>query len=111
LSGSVPVQSLLAWRKMDWLDMVSGTLPLDLTLSLPWHDSPFSLQAGSNLKGVKIDAPAPLGKAAATARPSQMALSFAKNRGSLDFRYGGVGRGHLRLGGTLAGGVRLGPGR
>lgn len=110
LNGSVPVDKLRGWLGFDWLRPVSGTLPLDLTVNLPWHGAPFSLQGNSSLKGVKVAAPAPLGKAAAETRPSQLTLSKAGANGDLDFRYGHVGRGHLSLGQPLTGGLRFGPG-
>lgn len=106
ITGKVPVDRLRDWLGLDWLSPASGTLPVNLILNLPWHGSPFSLQADSNLQGVAVKAPAPLGKVASEARPSRLIV----DGDNLDFRYDGVGRGHIRLGQHFAGALRLGAG-
>lgn len=106
VTGKVPVDRLRHWLGLGWLSPASGTLPVNLILNLPWHGSPFSLQADSSLRGMAVDAPAPLGKVASESRPSRLTLDGR----NLEFRYGGVGRGHIRLGSPFAGAVRLGSG-
>ncbi|WP_121222774.1 YhdP family protein, partial [Pseudomonas aeruginosa] len=82
LNGQVAVKSL-----SDWLGAgqrrplpVSGRLPFQLNLLLDGKDS--QLQIDSDLKGAVVDLPAPFGKTAAQARPTQwrMTLDGAERR-------------------------------
>ncbi|ASK34935.1 TIGR02099 family protein [Alcanivorax sp. N3-2A] len=110
LTGSVPAQRLREWLGFDWLSPVSGTLPLELDLGMPWQGSPFRLEARSTLKGVAVKAPAPLGKSASQVRGSQLSLSTRGGGGEVRFSYGDLGQGRVRLGQPLAGAIRFGDG-
>lgn len=110
LTGKVPVERLREWLGFDWLQPASGTLPVELDLGMPWRGSPFHLEARSTLKGVAVDAPVPLGKAANQARGSELALSTGPGAGQVSFHYGDVGQGRVRLGEPLAGTLRFGGG-
>lgn len=110
LTGSVPVARLRQWLGFDWLRPLSGTLPVELDFGMPWQGHPFRLEARSTLKGVAVQAPAPLGKAAGQVRGSTLTLSTRRAPGEISFRYGDVGQGRVRLGTPLAGTIRFGGG-
>ncbi|HBT06887.1 MAG TPA: hypothetical protein DEB22_10775, partial [Alcanivorax sp.] len=72
LTGALPVARLRDWSGMDWPVPVSGRLPLELDLGMPWRGMPLRVEARSTLEGVKVDAPAPLGKSAGSVRGSRL---------------------------------------
>lgn len=115
LAGTVAVARLLDWLQQPAAEIpASGQLPYRLTLDLQGPED--RLQVDSDLRGVQIDLPAPLGKPADSARPAQwrMTLEGAERRYGLD--YDGQAslalaappgtlqglRGELRLGGAAA---------
>ena len=111
LTGKVAVKRLRDWLKADWLAPASGTLPLELDLAMPWRGSPFRLEGRSTLEGVKVDAPAPLGKAANQARTSRLVWRQSGGANQVSVSYGQVGKGSFYLSKKLAGSVRLGGGK
>ncbi|QRY81547.1 TIGR02099 family protein [Pseudomonas sp. PDNC002] len=114
VGGQLPVKSLLDWAKVQKQLPVDGRIPFQLNLLLAGKDS--QLQVASNLQGVTIDLPAPLGKAAQETRNSEwrMTLDGAErrywaiygDRASLAYAAPAdqplAGRGVLRLGGDPA---------
>lgn len=94
LSGRVGVARLATWLGQDPAALpLDGNLPYRLWLDLDGADS--RLRVASDLRGVRIDLPAPLGKPAAEPRDSQwrMTLSGAERRYWLDY----AGRASLSL--------------
>jgi len=110
LTGKVAVKRLRDWLDADWLAPASGTLPLELDLAMPWRGNAFRLEGRSTLEGVKVDAPAPLGKAANQARTSRLVWRQQRGGNQISASYGGVGEARFWLGDGLAGAVRLGGG-
>lgn len=107
LTGTLPVTRLLAWLGMDWPVPVSGRLPLELELGMPWQGMPLRVEARSTLAGVKVEAPAPLGKNADTVRGSRLVWRAGREQ-SLSVHYGEVARGRFRTGDSFAGALGLG---
>jgi len=107
LTGSVPVNRLRDWLAADWPVPVTGRLPLELDLGMPWRGMPLRVEARSTLDGVKVDAPAPLGKSADTVRGSRMVWRAGREQ-SLSVQYGDVARGRFRTGEGFAGALGLG---
>lgn len=110
LTGKVDVKRLRDWLDADWLAPASGTLPLELDLAMPWQGRAFRLEGRSTLQGVKVDAPAPLGKPADEARGSRLVWRQQGQRKDVSVFYGQVGEGRFRLGEPLAGALRFGGG-
>ncbi len=108
LTGGLPAARLRQWLGFDWLSPVSGTVPVDITMSMPWRGRGFHLEASSSLRGVAVNAPAPLGKSADSSR--RLWLSLDPERQDLRVEYAGVGRGRIRIGDPVAGVIRLGEG-
>ncbi len=73
------------------LDPVSGASDFTLELQLPAQRQgkhPVLLSLRSNLEGMRLDLPAPLGKQAAQARPLSITLALGQPPGPLHLRYG-----------------------
>ncbi|WP_257297313.1 YhdP family protein [Endozoicomonas sp. YOMI1] len=85
-SGRVSVSSLQDWLKLDWLSLLEGETDYRASLSLA--DNNTELRVDSELLGVDVELPAPVGKAADT--PLPLAFSLTKKEG------------HQLLGVTLA---------
>ena len=115
LNGQVAVKSLSDWLGAGQRPLpVSGRLPFQLNLLLDGKDS--QLQIDSDLKGAVVDLPAPFGKTAAQARPTQWRMTLDGAERRYWARYDGLaslayaapadkplnGRGALRLGGDPA---------
>ena len=107
LTGALPVARLRDWSGMDWPVPVSGRLPLELDLGMPWRGMPLRVEARSTLEGVKVDAPAPLGKSAGSVRGSRLVWRAGREQ-SLSVNYGEVARGRFRTGDNFAGALGLG---
>ena len=110
LDGSVPMKQAANWLGFPWLAPLSGQLPLGLTVQIPWQGTAFSLRAASSLKGITVDAPAPLGKSAQATRPLDIRLSNPGGRLSLELDYGGLLQGAFRMDKRLRGDLLLGSG-
>ncbi|HEX5676834.1 MAG TPA: YhdP family protein [Alcanivorax sp.] len=107
LTGSLPVARLRDWLDVDWPMPVSGRLPLELELGMPWRGMPLRVEGRSTLQGVKVDAPAPLGKSAETLRGSRLVWRAGREQ-SLSVHYGQVAQGRFRTGDAFAGALGLG---
>lgn len=110
LDGSLPMKQAANWLGFSWLAPLSGELPLGLTVQVPWQGTPFSLRAVSSMKGITVDAPAPLGKAAQETRPLDIRLSNPGGRLALEMAYGSLLRGAFRVDGMLRGDLLFGNG-
>lgn len=110
LDGSLPMKQAADWLGFPWLAPLSGALPLGLTVQIPWQGTPFSLRAASSMKGISVDAPAPLGKAAQETRPLDIRLSKPDGRLVLKMTYGSLLRGAFRVGGKVRGDLLFGDG-
>lgn len=110
--AKLPMDALQQWLGADWLTLATGNVAGQVTLALPWRSKqPTSLAVSSNLAGVVIALPAPLGKPSGIKRQ----LSFTLQDGQrLSVRYGSkpLLQALLHLnGGQLTGGrVQVGPG-
>ncbi|MZR64247.1 YhdP family protein [Alcanivorax sp. DP30] len=112
LQGAVPVEQLRSWLGFAWLTPVSGEMPVEMTLDVPWKDSPFALRAHSSLRGVAVDAPAPLGKTARQESSLDVEIRGEGTRQNLYLDYDNLWRGRIALGQTpVRGDVVVGPGR
>lgn len=71
LTGKLPAQAVASTMKLTPGKYLSGSLPLQLTLTVPLAHKgpPISLDIDSSLKGLAIKLPAPLGKSATAAVP------------------------------------------
>lgn len=111
LQGSVPVSQLRDWLGFAWLSPASGDMPLDMTLDIPWKGTPFALRAHSSLRGVALDAPAPLGKKAGQESSLDLEIRGEGARQTLYLDYDKLWRGRLAIGQSpLRGDVLVGPG-
>ena len=84
-TGQIALKSLTDWLAVTRPLPLSGELPYQLVVTLDGDNS--QLTVDSNLKGLAIDLPAPLGKAAADEHPSQwrMSLQGAERRYGLTY--------------------------
>jgi uncharacterized protein (TIGR02099 family) len=113
-TGTVGLQSLLAWRKFEQPVPASGEIPLRLTLSLGGAEN--LLQADSSLQGLELALPAPFGKAAEVRRDTTLRMTLGGERQRYTLRHGALaaltfvapsdnwaeGGGELVLGGAAA---------
>jgi uncharacterized protein (TIGR02099 family) len=73
-SGQVEVKKLTDWLSVTQPLPVSGVIPYQLQLNLEGADS--QLMVNSNLKGVKVDLPAPFGMAADASRDTSFRMTL-----------------------------------
>ncbi|PTQ71813.1 YhdP family protein [Pseudomonas sp. GV071] len=113
-SGQMALKSLTEWLGVTRPLPASGELPYQLAVTLDGDNS--QLQVDSTLKGLAIDLPAPLGKAAAEERPSQWRMNLQGAERSYALAYANLaslaasapasgvndGRAELRLGSGTA---------
>ena len=71
-------QSLTSLVDFPWPEVLSGMIPVDGLISLPAaaDKKPVTMQVVSQMQGVKVDLPQPLGKAASDLRTMDMTLHF-----------------------------------
>ncbi|MCQ4318415.1 TIGR02099 family protein [Stutzerimonas zhaodongensis] len=87
-TGTVGLQPLLAWQKVEQPVPASGTLPLRLTLSL--NDAENLLQLDSSLLGAELALPAPFGKKAGERRDTTLRMSMGGERQRYTVRHGSL---------------------
>ena len=83
-----------------WLPPMRGTAQSDVNVEFAHQTSrvPVRLKVSSNLSGVAVGLPAPLGKPAAAARKTTLSVDFRADRNiDLGLRYGSAVRALLRL--------------
>jgi uncharacterized protein (TIGR02099 family) len=120
-NGTVDVEQLKRWQKIERALPVSGQLPAQLSLTLGTDDT--RLQVDSSLQGVEIDMPAPYGKPAAERRDTTFRMTLNGDQQRYTVRHAGLAAltfsgppgdlanagGELVLGGGAAN-LRTGPG-
>ncbi|MDD2060515.1 TIGR02099 family protein [Pseudomonas putida] len=109
--GQVALKTLTDWLKVTQTLPLSGDLPYQLQLKLGSRDN--ELKVDSNLKGLAINLPAPIGKTADVTRDSQFTMTLQGAERRFGVSYGNVasliyaapmdkldqGRGELLFGG------------
>ncbi|MQX54911.1 YhdP family protein [Alcanivorax sediminis] len=111
LQGALPVSQLRDWLGFAWLSPASGDMPLEMTMDIPWKETGFALRAHSSLRGVAVDAPAPLGKKADTESSLDVEIRGEGSRQNLYLDVGNLWRGRMAIGQTpLRGDVVVGAG-
>ena len=114
VQGLMPIEKLTQWADIAQPLPVSGNLPYRLRVMLDGEDT--QLRVDSSLLGVKIDLPAPFGKAAGQQSYADWRMTLAGAERRYWFDYGDqvslnlaapadnifAGRGQLRMGGGLA---------
>ena len=96
-SGRISVASLRDWLKLDWLSFLNGETSYRASLSLDLAENSSELRVGSELLGVEVGLPAPVGKVADT--PIPLDLSFMKKEGYqlLNVILAGLGRLEIKM--------------
>lgn len=87
-TGTVGLQSLLAWQKVEQAVPASGALPLRLTLSLSENEN--LLQLDSSLLGTELKVPAPFGKKAEERRDTTLRMTLGGERQRYTLRHGNL---------------------
>ncbi|WP_313738596.1 YhdP family protein [Pseudomonas sp.] len=109
-NGQIALKTLTDWLQFKQALPLDGELPYRLQVNLGSREN--RLLVDSNLKGLRIDLPAPFGKAASTARDSHFSMTLDGAERRMDARYGDLaqlayiapaerlaeGRGELLLG-------------
>ena len=104
--GKADAAEIMDWRALPNPGIVAGEFAFAGEYRIrPGSNEPPVLVVQSDLAGVALSLPPPLGKLAADVRPSTLGLVFASDHDRLDFHLGEVAQGWLRLAG---GGVRGG---
>ncbi|WP_413044254.1 YhdP family protein [Pseudomonas sp. YJ42] len=85
-SGTVALQRLLAWRKIEQPLPLSGELPFRLSLNLSGADN--QLQVDSSLLGTALALPVPFGKPAEQRRDTTLRMTFGGDRQRYTLRHG-----------------------
>ncbi len=113
-SGTVPVQRILAWGKIDQPLPIAGDLPIRLNLYFGGDDN--RLQVDSSLVGTVLELPAPFGKKAEERRDTTLRMTLGGDRQRYTLRHDALaamtfvarggnwaeGGGELVLGGAAA---------
>ena len=94
-SGRVSVSALQAWLKLDWLSLLEGETEYRARLSLT--DNNTELRVDSELSGVAVELPAPVGKAADTPLPMALSLTSKQGHPQLDVTLATLGRLKMRM--------------
>ncbi|USE35042.1 TIGR02099 family protein [Endozoicomonas sp. SCSIO W0465] len=96
-SGRISVTSLQDWLKLDWLSLLEGETDYRASLSLDLLENNTELRVGSELLGMDIELPAPLGKAADTPLPMELSLQIKETHELLRVTLAKVGRLDMRM--------------
>lgn len=110
VAGTAATTDALRLLNTGDLDMVTGKTHFNATLSVfPSSARAPELVLDSNLKGVTVTLPAPLGKAASDTLPTRVGLHFLDDHIAVSMRYGAAdGWLHVRTGEVRAGAVGVG---
>lgn len=111
-TGRAEARALTDWRNLPNAGVATGQFDFggDYRIRPGTTEAPV-LALKSDLVGVTLDLPPPLGKPAEAARPSTLAMTFAPDHTRVDARLGTTMRGWLRLlpeGGVHAGSIGIG---
>jgi uncharacterized protein (TIGR02099 family) len=88
LRGRATVPALRRWWSSPLLYMASGSLPYTAGLHIGSGDTPPSLQLNSSLEGLRLDIPAPLGKAGADTVPLRYQSTLGAGEHLARLQYG-----------------------
>lgn len=107
------VKSIERWSGPGLIDAASGEIGYRATVAIPLDDEPVAITVDSDLVGVSIDLPEPIGKVASASRPSRVTMSFPEEdvsmlaydygsdvHGISEFRDGRMSRGGVVLAGA-----------
>jgi len=99
VSGTFPVAAVDRLLNGGLDGYASGRLPLrvDMNIPAPGQSAPFTLDAYSDLRGVAVDLPAPLGKPAGASVPLAARVTMAGRTLDVDARYSDTLRGCARV--------------
>lgn len=96
--GEMPVREAVKWLDQPMLDVLDGHVPYQGTLRLAAGETPEArFELDSDLVGVAVRMPAPLGKSAPERRPAHLAITLAQGSQGIEFRYGPDVRSRLTL--------------
>ncbi|MEJ2131432.1 MAG: AsmA-like C-terminal region-containing protein, partial [Gammaproteobacteria bacterium] len=89
IEGTIPVERAGAWLDQPLLDVIEGSVAFTGALRFDLKDGARSrLELQSNLEGVEVDMPAPLGKGARERRPLHLTMALGGESEQLDLIYG-----------------------
>ena len=110
LSGKIDVAELYDWSRQVILTKASGLSAYTARLQIPFGDrssEPGYVEARSNLAGVKIDLPAPMGKNARAAMPLVYRQSFLQPGYKVDLVLGALTKASFKMVDGIVRGGRL----
>ncbi len=111
ISGKADTTQITDWRGLPNPHLADGEFNYTGEYRIrPGSSEPATLTVQSDLKGVTLALPAPLGKLADETRPSTLAMTFAADSDRLDFDLGDAAQGWLRLSDGVVRGGSLGIG-
>lgn len=96
-SGRISVSSLQDWLKLDWLSLLEGETDYRASLSLGGADNNTELRVDSELLGVDVELPAPVGKTADTPLPLALSLTEKEGHQLLSVTLATLGRLDMRM--------------
>ena len=96
-SGRISVSSLQDWLKLDWLSLLEGETDYRASLSLGLVENNTELRINSELLGVEVELPAPVGKAADTPLPLELSLKKKEEHELLSVTLEKLGRLDMRM--------------
>jgi uncharacterized protein (TIGR02099 family) len=111
IDGRAEARAITDWRKMPNPGVAAGEFDFSAEFHIqPGAARPPTLAVKSDLVGVALNLPPPLGKSAEQAQPSTLGLVFAPDRNRIDIQLGNVARGWLRMlpSGVPAGSIGIG---
>ncbi len=89
IDGRTDVQAVARWTGQGLINATSGELSYHATANIPLDSDALSLDIRSDLVGVKVALPEPVGKTAASPRPSELHMWFpGEDTTMLQYDYG-----------------------
>lgn len=96
-SGKISVTSLHDWLKLDWLSLLEGETDYRASLSLGILDNSTELRVDSELLGVEVELPAPVGKTVDTPLPLDLSLIKKEGHEILNVTLANLGRLEMKM--------------
>ncbi len=91
-SSRISVTSLQTWLDQDWLSLLEGAADYHGQLDIHYDGEGIALTIDSNLKGIEIELPAPVGKSADVASWFNLSLTQGTERDSLNVSLENMGQ-------------------